>query len=383
MGQVASLGVIFYSVGKVINGVIGDMVGGKKIFLLGMLGSVFATIVFSMGQGPGFFFIAWAANRAIQSMGWGGLVKVTAHWVSYRSYAKVMALLSLSFLFGDIVAKLLLGELKNWGLSWQQLFWVSAAILGTIALASLFFVKESPQRVRLEAPPVNPHNLFTEAGEESRATNLRELLGPYFRNLSFVLMLILSFGLTAIREAFNFWIPTYLFETTRLSIAAAAQYSSLYSLFGILSILLAGWLSDSVLKGRRGLIIAIACLPMAVVLWLMTGSVAGQVLPLILISLIGLLLLGPYSFLAGAMSLDAGGRKGAATASGLVDAIGYVGGTFAVWLTGRLAQQYNWNSAFVALAIIAALTALAASVFYWTQERNKKAASTDNKLKFK
>jgi len=45
----------------------------------------------------------------------------------------------------------------------------------------------------------------------------------------------------------------------------------------------------------------------------------------VLVAAIGFLVIGPYSFFAGAMSLDFGGRQGSATASGLIDGIGYLG----------------------------------------------------------
>jgi OPA family glycerol-3-phosphate transporter-like MFS transporter len=376
MGQIASLGVVFYSIGKVINGVIGDFIGGRKVFLLGMAGSVLATVLFGLGTGLAVFFAAWAFNRAVQSMGWGGLVKVTAHWFSYRSYGKIMALLSLSFLFGDIIAKLLLGQLIAFGLHWRQLFFVAAGMLTVIGLIDLFLVKESPERIGFGAPPVNPDNLFTEAGTEERVKNLKELLLPYFRSLSFGLVLVMSFGLTAIREAFNFWVPTYLYEVAGLKESASSQLGSLFPVFGMVSILGAGYLSDTVAKGRRGVVILAACLPMTLVLFLMAGNYSGDWLPLLFISLVGLLLLGPYSFLAGAMSLDAGGRKGAATAAGLVDAVGYVGGTLSLWLTGLLAQRVGWSGAFLVLAGLAGITAAAAGLFYWTQERGTKQSET-------
>ncbi len=91
IGQIASLGVMFYAIGKVINGVLGDFIGGKKIFILGMIGSVLATVFFSLSSGLLLFFSAWALNRLVQSMGWGGLVKISTNWFSYKSYGKIMA----------------------------------------------------------------------------------------------------------------------------------------------------------------------------------------------------------------------------------------------------------------------------------------------------
>lgn len=371
IGQIASVGVVFYAIGKVVNGVLGDFLGGKKIFIAGMIGSVAATVIFGISSGVGVFFAVWAANRLIQSMGWGGLVKTAANWVGFRSYGKVMALLSLSFLFGDVVARLLLGALYEAGIGWRQLFFVAAAILAVITVINVFFLKENPETVGFTKPEVNPENLFNQsAGAEAKPASLRELLLPYFKSFPFLLLLIVSFGLTAIREAFNFWLPTYLTESTQLSGGDASAFSALFPAAGVVSILLSGYLSD--LSGKRGLIILLACLPAVGVLLLMTLPVQNPLLPLVFIALVGLLILGPYSFLAGAMSLDIGGRKGAATAAGLMDAIGYVGGTLAVWLTGVLAQRSGWNSAFMVLAATAALTAVAAFVYYITQESRSK-----------
>ncbi len=71
------------------------------------------------------------------------------------------------------------------------------------------------------------------------------------------------------------------------------------------------------------------------------------------------------------MSLDAGGPKGAATAAGLVDAVGYLGGTLTLWLTGYLAEREGWNAAFMALAGLALITAGTAFLFYLSQERRR------------
>ncbi len=371
LGQIASVGVLFYAAGKVVNGVLGDFLGGKKIFILGMVGAVAATVAFGLGQGVAVFFGAWAANRLVQSMGWAGLVKTTANWFSYRSYGRIMGLLSLSYLFGDVVAKLALGQLLVLGVGWRGLFMAAATGLAAVALVNWFSLKSSPESVGLAALPASPDSLFAAAGPgpADRPASLGTLLGPYFRSPAFLLMLVMSFGLTALREAFSFWVPTYLVEAAHLSEGAASRGSALYSVFGMASILGAGYLSDAWLQGRRGGLILGGCVGLVPVLALMARPAGGSGLALVLISLVGLLLLGPYSFLAGAMSLDAGGRQGAATASGLVDAVGYVGGTGALWLTGALAEHRGWGSAFLALAVLAAGTAVAALVFYRTQER--------------
>jgi OPA family glycerol-3-phosphate transporter-like MFS transporter len=271
---------------------------------------------------------------------------------------------------GDIVAKLVLGQLLDLGLGWRGLFMAAAGVLALVALANRLNLAPTPAAVGLAAPPASPTSLFTSPDDAAdQPTSLGALLRPYFRSPSFLLMLGLSFGLTALREAFSFWVPTYLVEAAHLSEGAASQYSALYSGFGIVSTLGAGYLSDAWLRGQRGPLILAASGGLVPVLLLMSQPGAGGWLPLALISLVGLLLLGPYSFLAGAMSLDVGGRQGAATAAGLVDAVGYAGATGALWGTGALAERQGWSAAFLALALLAAATAVVALIFYRTQEQ--------------
>ena len=76
---------------------------------------------------------------------------------------------------------------------------------------------------------------------------------------------------------------------------------------------------------------------------------SGPWAPTILVALVGFMLLGPYSYLAGAMSLDFGGKHGSATAAGIIDGFGYMAG----WLSGdtvaRIAVAFGWRSAFLCL----------------------------------
>jgi len=369
LGNIGSLGVMAYAIGKLLNGIIGDFIGGKKIFIFGMVGSIIATILFGFSSGIIWFSVLWFLNRLIQSMGWGGLVKMTSNWIDYKKYGKVMGILSLSYLFGDIVARLFFGKLINIGFTWQMLFFMAAAMLGLILVFNLFFLKDSPAQLNLPMPETNPENLFLENENNGKSQSLKELLLPYFKNPSFYFLLIMSFGLTAIREAFNFWTPTYLHEVAKLKEGDASQASSLYLIAGGISIILCGWVSDAIFKGKRGVLIAISCVPMAIILYLMTFPFETALISILLMALTGFFLLGPYSFLAGAMSLDFGGRKGAATAVGLIDSFGYVGGTIAVKLTGHFSEKYGWSSSFLMLSIIAIITAITAIIYYRIKER--------------
>jgi OPA family glycerol-3-phosphate transporter-like MFS transporter len=365
VGFIASVGVLCYAIGKFVNGIVGDFAGGRRMFLLGMLGSVLATVAFGLTTGLAVWVITWSFNRLVQSMGWGGLVKITARWFSYRQYGQVMGLLSLSYLFGDALARLFLGGLLELGLDWRMMFLAAAALLGVIALSTLVLLRESPQELGLENGAVNPQNLYGTGGTHQRPASLMALLHPFLRSPAFWLVAFLSLGLTLLREAFTFWTPTFLAEIGGLSAAEAGRYSLVFPLAGGCSVLLFGFLSDRLTGGRRSTLMVGALVPLVGVLLAMglRPATGGLLVPLVLVILAAFLMIGPYSFLAGAISLDLGGQQGSATAAGLVDSAGYFGGLLSGWAVGAVAQRLGWNAVFLALAVVAVLTLIAAMLY--------------------
>jgi OPA family glycerol-3-phosphate transporter-like MFS transporter len=369
IGWIASIGILVYSVGKVTNGVLADFFGGRRLFLLGMVASVACTLLFGAARGLGVFTIIWAANRYVQSMGWGALVKVAARWYPVSVHATVMGILSMSYLLGDSFARLYLGVFIEHGVGWRSVFFIAAASLGTIAAGCLFTLKASPGDVGGEEPAANPETVFGESGDSPEPENLLALLRPLLGSLSFWLICLMNAGLTLIRETFNFWMPTYLAEVAGLSEGSAAQGSMLFPLVGAASAFLAGAVSDR-LKGVRGRVVLSALVLLAGALWLLSAMPATgrPVLALFLISTVSFILIGPYSLLSGVMAPDLGGKRGSSTAAGLIDGAGYFGAVLSGFGIGAIAQTRGWSAAFAFLAVAAILTALAAGVFWARQE---------------
>ena len=208
LGSIASLGVLVYAIGKFPSGGLADRFGGRRNFLGGMFGSVLFTVLFMLGGGFPVFTLAWLGNRLVQSLGWAGLVKVTSRWFSYTAYGSVMAVLSLSYLFGDAISRAIMSFLLAHGFGWRGVFAAGAGLLSVILFCNLIFLRDSPQSYHLPSPEENPLNLFSDASAARTAKHVaifRILLSSY----AFWLVCGLSLGTTLLRETFNLWIPTY------------------------------------------------------------------------------------------------------------------------------------------------------------------------------
>ena len=91
--------------------------------------------------------------------------------------------------------------------------------------------------------------------------------------------------------------------------------------------------------------------------------------PVALVALVAFLMIGPYSYLAGAISLDFGGKQGSATASGLIDGAGYLGGVLAGNSFASISVMWGWKGAFLSLAGVALLSSVAAAAYLNHQKR--------------
>jgi len=327
-----------------------------------------------MSGGFPIFTLAWIGNRLFQSQGWAGLVRVSSRWFSYSTYGSVMAVVSLSFLFGDAVSRWMMSQLMAHGVGWRGVFFFAAGALAVLMLTNLLLLREAPEERGLPAPEVNPRNVYADqeqVGDGERA-GLGAILRPLLTSFAFWMVCVLAFGTTMLRETFNLWMPTYFVQFAGLTTSAAASRSALFPLCGGISVLLGGFLSDKLGPNGRNILIVTGMTACTVCLLLM-GRVpdhAGEWAPTVLVGLVGFMLLGPYSYLAGAMSLDFGGQRGSATAAGIIDGFGYLAG----WLSGdtvaRVAVAFGWRSAFLGLAGVSFLTALVALVLAVHQRKH-------------
>ena len=212
LGWAVSLGTVGYAVGKFAAGSLVDLLGGRRNYLIGMAGAVACTILFALGGSIPVFTLVWFANRLIQSLGWPGMIKITSRWFSYASYGTVMGVISLSFLFGDALARAFMGRLIEAGLGWRGVFGVAAAVLGVLWILNFVVIRESPGELGLAEPETNPENLFGDLGQDPHPEAAGPLWATLARSPAFWLVCLLSLGVTLLRETFNNWTPTYLVE---------------------------------------------------------------------------------------------------------------------------------------------------------------------------
>ena len=362
LGRLSSLAILGYAVGKVSLGPLGDLVGGRRLMLVSILGSALASLGFGMSTSVAALTVLAVVNRWFQSGGWAGLVHVSSREFVSTEHGSVMGTLSTSYEIGSALSLLFCGLLVEVGLSWRALFIVNPILMATVGFATTRVLRRATLS-RDDTGTRRAEPLETGGAEEGAIRRAAWLasLRPFWIALS------LSFLLTFVRTGFLTWTPTFLAEVTAKeggSLSGAILKSAIFPATGVAGALLAGRASDRWGPGRRAPVIAGSlCLLVISILALAHAGLGGTTSILACLATSGFFLLGPYSLVGGAIALDVGKTRAAATAAGLIDAAGYVGGSLAGVLLGTLAERRGWSAAFDALAVAAFVASLVAAAW--------------------
>jgi sugar phosphate permease len=365
IGQIASLGVFAYALGKIFLTGLGDFWGGRPNFLIGLGGATVFTLLFTLGGAPPVFMIAWLGNRLTQSIAWAGMLKVSSKWFDFTSHGTIVGILSISYLIGDAAARQWMGALIHEGYGWRALFYLAAAVAGFFLLANALLLRESRTEVGFPEAMPHPQNLY--GGSAERPASVAALVLPLLRSRAFLLVCLLSLGCTIVRETFNDWTPVYLRDFFGYSMGGAASASAVFPAVGAVSVIAAGWLSDRLGPNSRAPVMAVGLTATAAALLslaLLRPSAVGPALPLFAIGTTALCLLGPYSYLGGALAMDFGGKQGTALSSGLIDGVGYLGSVIGGVTVARASIAFGWKGVFLGLAVISLIAAAGAAWLY-------------------
>jgi sugar phosphate permease len=383
LGLILTFSELAYALGKFTTGPLADKIGGKKIFMIGMLGGIVFNFLFPLHSSLFYFTIIWCLLRYSLSMGWGGIIKTMGEWYEPEKNGTVMGLISVNFQFGGVLASLLGGFLISLGVGWTGLFYWPAMLVSLVAVASYFCSRATPQDVY---PGVR---FGKNAGQKKSVIDFSHVDGKRhgtfsiaFRLLEVPLfrqVLIFGFLTTVLRSFFMFWIPKFMVDMGMGSVKAAFT-SAVFPFVGVLGTVGLGWYTDrytengdrssAIWKMLLGLVISLSWIA-----FLVPGGLANAGLITVLLGFSGLFLYGPYSMAAGCMSLDIAGAEGAGTCAGIVDGVGYIGGALAAWGAGVFSDRFGWQGVFVILAAIATFTVLWTYYMSWYTRTPKVMAS--------
>ncbi len=350
LGVVDTLYLAAYAIGLFFSGYLGDRVGARRLIGYGLGVSAACCAAFGSTSGAVAFGALFFVNGLAQSTGWPGTTRAMAEWTSPRNRGTVMAFWCTCYQVGSIVASDFAAYLlRHHGWRWA-FFGPSLWMLGVAALI-LVFLKSR----RIARDPTlgdrSPESDQLEARRAQRAALRSPVLWAFGVSYFFI---------KYVRYALLFWLPYYLAGTLGYAVDRAAYVSNAFEAGGIAGVILLGVLSDRMRRVSRASLSIVSLLALTLALLACARfREHGPLFTITALALVGAALFGPDALLSGAAAQDVGGAAAAATATGLVNGVGSLGGILEGLTLPALSTRFGWPVMFPLLAGLALCSALA------------------------
>lgn len=366
-GVIFAAGTITYAFSFLINGPLTDRIGGRKAILIGAAGACIMNIALGvttyMILAENYdinltlvFAVLYSLNMYFQSYGAVAIVKVNAHWFHIRErgifggiFGTLISLgIYFAFDWGFAIVEATKASAKNLGFFQELLrsmlmangntvdatwyvFFVPAAILAIFVVIDIFMVKDTPKEAGLE-------DLETgDASEGEMDVNYSgmEIIKKILTNPIILTVAFIEFCSGVLRNGIMHWYTFYSKEVLVKQLGLAGtpalffkdNWGLLLCFAGVLGGFFAGTVSDKLFQSRRGPSVAMmyALMILGVIIMFFALQTESYILLGANAIFMSLCVIGVHGLLSGTATMDFGGRKGAATAVGVIDGFVYLG----------------------------------------------------------
>ena len=375
LGLFLTLHGVLYGVSKFANGFWGDRANARYFMALGLLLSAVMNIFFGLSSASVALGIFWLLNGWFQGMGFPPCARLLTHWFSPSERGTKFSIWNTSHSIGAALAVVMCGFLVKY--NWRLCMFVPAAL----AIACAFFlVNRLPDTpASLGLPPVEEYTREEEPEEDfsdgEDGMSFREFVLRYvFANPAIWVISVANFFLYTVRYSVLDWGPTFLTETRGVHLQMASWIVALYEISGVLGMLLGGWLTDKVFRGRAvractlSMVVCVGCL---YGFWKLPA--APPLIYTLLLCGVGFSVYGPQC-LVGVIAANLATRRAAATAIGLTGFFAYLSGILSGWGLGMIVDKGGWDPGFRMLVAAAAAAAVLFALV-WNAHRGPSAAA--------
>jgi len=366
IGAIITAALTIYGLSALFNGPIVDRIGGKKAMLIGSIGTVVFNFFFGLGAYLGFlgtgtllltyFASVWSLNSYFQSYSALSLIKVNAGWfqVSERGV--------FSAIFGSMIQSgraliFIIGGFAVTVLPWQWVFFIPSMIVACMSLLTFINVKNTPESAGLGY--LDTHDATSGDTEK---IDLKYVFKKVISNPIAITIAVAEFCTGFVRHGFEQWFPRYMQEYQKLALDSPIFQKGALGvvLAGIAGAFFAGYASDWLFQSRRTPVAFIGyALIISSLLIIWQASNVTLVIVAFISNSLGISMV--HSMLSGTASMDFGGQRAAATATGMFDGMQYLGGAAVGVGVGWLLDNFGWSAwspSMIGFAMIGAILML-------------------------
>ncbi|MCX6953238.1 MAG: MFS transporter, partial [Verrucomicrobia bacterium] len=339
---------LLYGVSRFVNGMWADRANARYFMVAGLMLSVVANVFFGFSSTVLWFGVAWLVNGWVQGMGFPPCCRLMTHWFAPGELATKMSIWNTSHSIGAAIASVFCGYIVTFG--WRWCFF-GPAILCTVAGLILFIMlRDTPTSVglpeiKVEGAKEGDHEDRTSVGYKDFVKK-QVFLNPYIWYIA-----LANFFVYILRFAILDWGPTLLKEMKHFPVHQGGWMVGAFEISGIVGMLLAGWATDKVFKGR-GARMCVFCMVGACVSMLLFWQLGNTpTIATVFLAMAGFFIYGPQA-LIGITAANLATKRAAATAAGFTGLFGYLSTLVSGVGLGYVVDHYGWSIGFGVLLAI-------------------------------
>uniref|UniRef100_A0A915DZ69 Major facilitator superfamily (MFS) profile domain-containing protein n=1 Tax=Ditylenchus dipsaci TaxID=166011 RepID=A0A915DZ69_9BILA len=341
LGTLDALFMICYAGALIYWGWLGDRLNPRNVVVFGMVASALTLILF--GSVPHwtnfysipYYVVIYALFGIVQACGWPNVVAVMANWFPKPIVVVISSVLPFGY---------------QYTFAFNSMLILIGAFLLTLCVEPRPPVNENPGLIgggedirngigrHLSEEP-----LPLRSSTDSRPVSMCEaLLLP-----SVLPYCLCNACLKFVNYAFFFWLPYYLTYKFTWEESEANRLSIFYDVGGIVGSIVGGFISDRI-HHRSPVLMTMLVVSLPLLFFYATLG-ANRWLHVVIMTLLGVTISGPYNLIVGTIAVDLGSQPGLAgnteamsTVTGLIDGTGSAGSAIGQLFVPIIQNKVGW-----------------------------------------
>lgn len=339
MGIVESALLLFYGIGQIVSGFLGDKFKPQNVILSGLIVTGICNIIFPFFHSIAAFTVIWGINGMAQAMFWPPLVKIMAEYLSSHKYKLACSHISAASQIATIFLYLFIPLILTM-LNWHWVFYISSitavamAVIWIICYKKITKKMEKVQKTELQEKP------------EEITSGQKIKLAPVMLSCGMITILLSIAFQGFLRDGVTTWMPKYT-ASHGVSTENAILMNVLMPIFSIGVTYLITFIYSKFFKNE---------LTAATVFFVIASFVIGLIFllnqyfpgvsPIISVVLAGIsvgLMHGINIMLISYVPERFASMNAVSTLSGITNAFTYAGSAISTYLIPLFAESFGWN----------------------------------------
>lgn len=341
LGIVAGAFMWVYAISGPLAGLVGDRINRKVLILSGLIFWSLVTLATALSTKYWHLVLFRALEGLGEAFYFPASMSLISDYHGRETRSRAMALHQSSVYAGTIAGGALAGYLAQL-YGWRSGFYVFGSLGVMLGFLLLLFLRE-PQRGQAEAE--RPAEL---------SGGLRESLAGVFESRMTPVLIAVFVGANFVASIFLTWMPSFLYRKFGMSLAMAGLNATAYlQIASVLGVISGGVLADRLIRKHRGgrMMTQAVGLFLGVPFVFLTGWTIA--VPVLVLAMAGFgYFKGMYDANIWASLYDVVKPAHRATALGLMNSIGWLGGGVAPVAVAYASERYGMSAAISANSVV-------------------------------